>query len=350
MLDGLRGWAVLGVMLHHYWPAATFRQSVAGISMQAFFVMSGFLITGQLLRNRVGIERGTDRPWTVVGQFFWRRFLRLTPVFYAVLLVMWLIGVEEVRYSFWWHVLYASNIYVVQIQDWPLWVSHFWSLAVEQQFYLVWPLLILFVPRVALLPTLLLAFAAGPLYRYIGAANDVTWLTIYVMPFGYLDSLAIGGLLAFFGQNAPGHERAQTRLVTMCGWLGTIGVTTSVVQTLFAYPMPYLAIWNVVEQLLWALWMAWLVDRGWRNRGGVVMRTLLTSRAILAVGSVSYGMYILHPLMPGALNFVLRTLALGRLREGGALFFVGGVATIGLASLSWRWFEQPINRLARKGG
>ena len=153
-LDALRAVAVLGVMLHHYWPEAekALGLSTGFLGVQLFFVLSGFLITGILLRARDRVQLGQSSTAHGIGQFYVRRVLRIFPLFYAMLAIAWLAGLPEVRDSLPWHLMYASNVYMVRIQDWHGSVSHLWSLAVEEQFYLVWPFVIFFMPRRWLLP------------------------------------------------------------------------------------------------------------------------------------------------------------------------------------------------------
>ena len=153
-LDSLRTIAVFGVMLHHFWPEAEIRAGLTFgfLGVQLFFVLSGFLITGILLRGREVAHRTQQSARKSFGLFYARRFLRIFPLFYATLAVAWWVGLPEVRDSVFWHLAYASNIYFVHIGDWHGSISHLWSLAVEEQFYLVWPFIILLTPRRFLLP------------------------------------------------------------------------------------------------------------------------------------------------------------------------------------------------------
>ena len=128
--------------------------------VQLFFVLSGFLITGILLRCRGDEDAGGKI--SRMRQFYVRRFLRIFPLFYAVLFAAALLNIRPVRETLLWHVSYLSNLQMALAGGWSGPVSHFWSLAVEEQFYLLWPCLILFLPRKYLLWAILIAIATAP--------------------------------------------------------------------------------------------------------------------------------------------------------------------------------------------
>ena len=91
---------------------------------------------------------------TVFGRFYARRVLRIFPLFYGTLAVLVVIGISEVRDSWIWHVSYLSNVHFAMLGWFPRHISHLWSLAVEEQFYLVWPFVIVLTPARLLLPAL----------------------------------------------------------------------------------------------------------------------------------------------------------------------------------------------------
>jgi peptidoglycan/LPS O-acetylase OafA/YrhL len=145
-LDGLRAVAVGAVMLQHFWlGAGLFDFGAMGVRL--FFVLSGFLITGILLKSRELLDSGEQRPSFALGRFYIRRFLRIFPLYYAVLLAAWLLRLWGTRGEMGWHLAYLTNVDLFLRGRWWGDISHFWSLAVEEQFYLVWPLVILLAPR-----------------------------------------------------------------------------------------------------------------------------------------------------------------------------------------------------------
>src|SRR3954465_6789682 len=95
-LDSLRTFAVFAVMVHHFWPEATFNLPLGFVGVQLFFVLSGFLITGILWPAREAVQGGQWSARTVFGRFYARRFLRIFPLFYGTLAVLWALDVGEV--------------------------------------------------------------------------------------------------------------------------------------------------------------------------------------------------------------------------------------------------------------
>ena len=188
-LDGVRALAVFAVIASHWTTYHPFWFN-GTVGVQLFFVISGFLITGILLdaRERAARERVTRR--SVLWRFYARRFLRIFPLFYGTLLVTYVAGFQAVRSTIAWHVAYLSNALFASRGAWLGEVSHFWSLAVEEQFYLVWPVVLLACRRRLVLPLLIVAVASAPVFRLVGDAalhwNDVQ-LTVW--PTASLDAL-----------------------------------------------------------------------------------------------------------------------------------------------------------------
>lgn len=130
-LDGLRAVAVVAVAYSHWLPA--WQAGVPfGAGVHLFFVLSGFLITRILLALRAAPRRGP-----AVARFYARRAVRLFPAFYLVLGLAWLADVPLVRDTWTWHAAYLSNVRIAGEARWLGHVSHFWSLAVEEQFYVL---------------------------------------------------------------------------------------------------------------------------------------------------------------------------------------------------------------------
>src|SRR6266849_732607 len=158
-LDGIRTLAVSAVFLQHF----VGFQNLPGIlgvipwgqlGVKLFFVLSGFLITGVLLRSRDAVEQAGVSNWFAARQFYVRRFLRIFPLYYFVIAICVLLNIPPVREILVWLLTYTLNIYASLRGQWgnlDLYVAHFWSLAVEEQFYIVWPWFLLFAPRKRLL-------------------------------------------------------------------------------------------------------------------------------------------------------------------------------------------------------
>jgi peptidoglycan/LPS O-acetylase OafA/YrhL len=343
-LDGLRALAVTGVMVHHFLPGLTGSLDLGLIGVKLFFVLSGFLITGILLTGRRYVEEGWQTRRRTLHQFYWRRFLRIFPLFYLCLLVMWLLGVTDVREGLYWHLSYLSNFYFAQLGWLPAGTAHLWSLAVEEQFYLVWPALILLLPRRWLLPALLAVIAVGPLFRYLGTIAAMDGTTLYALPFGSLDSLGLGALIAYLDQGLSDRVAWRSTLKFLA-----LGVALPFFLGLMAFDLDgrLRALEYALLDFFMSLVFAWLIlgaKSGYQNRFG----KLLAWAPIVYIGRISYGLYVYHLFMPVILPDLPQWIAAGSAEYLPVISFLcyTGI-TVLVASLSWHLFEAPVNRLKR---
>jgi hypothetical protein len=146
-LDGIRAFAVVAVMFEHFGGEALNRFVPIGagaLGVNLFFTLSGFLITGLLLDAFTNNE-SKALAWR---DFYVRRLLRLTPILYLAVAILALLEVRAMGSTWQWHAFYVSNFLVAAGGD----KTVFWSLAVEEQFYMLWPFVIAFAPRRWLVP------------------------------------------------------------------------------------------------------------------------------------------------------------------------------------------------------
>ena len=360
-LDALRAFAVLGVLASHFCRGTPALAPAGHLGVRLFFVLSGFLITGILLRCRTLVDDGQDAGFTL-RRFYARRALRIAPLYYAVLLVTWLAGVPETRAALWWHVAYLSNAYFTLTGAWQGPLSHLWSLAVEEQFYLVWPALVLWVPRQRLRHAVIAVAAVGPLYRAVGELAGLPIMALWTMPFVALDAFGLGALLALHedesrvgvgaaGGSGPGDAQgARSRFPHWLWWATTMSLPALLwcLGGWTSRPAPLLWVMDHgLAELMWTAVFGALVlgaARGFRGWPGRV----LTWPPLAYVGRVSYGVYVIHLFVP---LFVPRALAAVGLEyptgEGLQFVYLTG-ASVALAALSWSLYERPINALKRR--
>jgi peptidoglycan/LPS O-acetylase OafA/YrhL len=329
-LDGLRAFAVLAVVWHHAHPGFDgiwlTRHGFLGVDL--FFVLSGLLITTLLLRER---ERfGT----TSLKNFYMRRALRIFPLYYAVLFVLAIyFGVaresaqaEAFMSELPWHAAYLSNWVEVHSM-----MSISWSLSAEEQFYLLWPPLLVWLglqKGLALLVAFLVVNQAVNfgLFDPILADLGVHYDELHMLQATFTPIL-LGVLLAAALHNNVWRRRLMTFAHTIAPWLLVV-----LLLLLMSWPgdvrgAPRLGIHVLMTMLLAAVvlqpqhrlvrWLEW--------------------RPLVWVGTVSYGVYLLHMI---GLDIARRALQ----RVGAAapemLFVVGLAVTLVLAGLSYRWFES----------
>lgn len=336
-LDGLRAVSVAAVAWSHWLPGWQFGLPL-GAGVHLFFVLSGFLITRILL----GLRAAPNRTLSV-GRFYIRRALRLFPAFYVVLAVAWAVDVPRAATTWPWHAGYLTNVFIAWQAAWQGHFSHFWSLAVEEQFYLVWPWLVVWTPARALPAVFALTVLAGPLARAMAHARGLTEPFWALVPAGSADSLGVGAVMAWAAW-APGTRAAASWLWPRAGALGAAGWLALAAPEWLGSPLPpALAVWR---QVLQALVFGWIVWRGVEGWGGATGR-VLGHPAVVAVGRISYGIYLVHPFAPLVLDAGLRdagllpSAAMGELARAAASWMV----TLGLATVLWHLVERPWHRL-----
>ncbi len=290
-IEGLRGVAVLLVVLYHV-GFAHFYGGFVGVDV--FFVISGFVITSRLLERR-----GEPRP---LLSFYAGRVRRLLPL--STLVVAVVLGVLVVRLGV-AVFRYGDQVRAAALYAWNLWASHrrviygaevgsspfehFWSLATEEQFYLLWPAIVLLVAgrrataRVRRLVVVTAGLAAASLIATLVLARSNPLAAFYLLPTRLWEILA-GALVALAG---PRLARLSAAVVAVCGWIGLGAVIVSANRLLAG---PLVISWRSTIPVLGA---ALLVGAtGPTARWGPAR--LLGLRPLVALGSISYALYLCH--------------------------------------------------------
>jgi peptidoglycan/LPS O-acetylase OafA/YrhL len=353
-LDGFRGVAILSVMLYHFTgsykganPLLRLWSGVAGagwMGVDLFFVLSGFLITGILY--------DTAHAEHKVKNFYARRALRIFPLFYAVLFGLLLL--TPVLHMHWRpeHLLYffyLSNIDHLLVPDFQLpsqWVNlgHLWSLAVEEQFYLLWPFVVWRVKnRTRLLRIILAVLVAGPILRALLLATGMDALEMSRLLVARADSLLFGGGVALLARG-PSPDRIPA------GKILIISVSLLGIFLYFAHGPEASSAWiATVGYSAIAMCSASLILLAQEGSNWV---TALFDRPLLRFfGRYSYGLYLFHGLyfvylrhLSGRLEHRMHSGLLTQL----FLAVFGFLLSIALAVLSYRFFEAPILSLKRR--
>ncbi len=382
-LDGMRGLAVLLVLMFHFaWTfpgddpalATSFVDKVAvqlhafmwsgWMGVDLFFVLSGYLITR-------GLVTDSKKPLSTRMKMFWmRRVLRIFPLYYAVVIVGTVVtlafGAQWIPGLPYW--LYMQNYVLAFDHEVMRWTAHFWSLAIEEQFYFVWPIVALTVPRRKLIPTILIlilitvGLRAGLTFKGANIGLFQQWFAdqpggveggiakfVYRATFTRADGLLLGAFVAVT-QREVRHPVAQVwrRLRkpifvgTALALLGLYAWATG----LNDYDRRVIGVGYVMLALLFASGVSLCADHVIGERA----RRFLSWGPLVSCGKVSYGMYIFHwPLVVLGVPYLMKW------QEGqptavqmaiSGAFVVSGIAFIWVvASLSFRFFESPFLKL-----
>jgi peptidoglycan/LPS O-acetylase OafA/YrhL len=364
-LDGLRGLAVLSVLLFHFVGFENARTASARVLVQIaatgwvgvdlFFALSGFLITGILLDTK-----GSPHFFR---NFYARRALRIFPLYYAVvlaaLLMVWQArggsgpALEAVWHRQAWLWFYAANIEDALQGRWVfntgrLWLDHFWSLAVEEQFYLVWPLVVFVLDRRRVALAAAVAIVAAPLVRIALAAHGTPPIIVYSLTVCRVDALAVGGLVAVLVRAPALAQRALRWLPGLFGIAGGMLVALIVRRHgLFWLDHPTQLVAYTSLALLGGSTLLFV-----SLRPGHALTRALEWRGLVFFGKYSYGLYIFHymlwPFLAKALPVARVSSALGS--ETLALLvraLVFTAVSLLLAVASYHGFERRFLALKR---
>jgi peptidoglycan/LPS O-acetylase OafA/YrhL len=339
-LDGVRAIAMMAICWDHWCPAGWPRVFPFEVFLFLFLVLTGYLITGSLLRERDRSEaRGGS--WKVAGlkSYQIRRGLRILAPYYAALALAWIVRAPDVIGSgLPWYLFHVSNFHIAQIGYWPAGTNHFWSLAVQQQFYLIWPMVIWFLPRKILVPAILVFTAIGPLSRMFHD-SFLPWFTWpQVLTWTCFDYFGIGALFALAVHRGMSLESPALRWVSVLSLACYIGIFGA-----HSLGWPTYGLRPLQQSLLAIAWCGFIAAVSVGFTG--LPQKILENPAIQRVGQLSYGLYLFHNLAPLVAGKLFWFLWDGSFENGlGAMVLIvlyAGIAW-GLTLASWRWIEQPL--------
>lgn len=343
-LDGLRAVAISLVLVGHFHSVgSTIPIPLAWLGVQLFFVLSGFLITKIMLFEKHKIDTRALKKSDAIKTFYIRRVLRLFPLYYLVLVLALLFDFQDIRELWVYIALYLTNVKMAITAGWVGEFSHLWSLAAEEQFYLLWPWLIIYLKPRHLPWILTLVILSGFVFRSIMVYTGQS-IFANLLLFGVTDALGGGALLAVVSNLSAENQlyarikAIYFRVLPIAGIAGFIGA-----MALFAsveWSSPSFSRWAA---LFTSFPFAWIV---WRSSCGFdgIFGRLLSSGPAIYLGKISYGVYIIHAFVPSILigiNINPEILPKGM----DAWFLVITATTIIMASVSWYVLERPANRL-----
>jgi peptidoglycan/LPS O-acetylase OafA/YrhL len=331
-LDGLRAVSISLVLIEHLSPWHGY--GLGGVGVTIFFVISGYLITSILLSYAANLS-----PKEAAAKFYWRRMLRLSPPYYLCIAVLAVLNKGGMRDTWLVNALYLSNVKVALDGDWNL-SSHFWSLAVEEQFYLFWFFVVVVIAHRYLVTIILLFIAVAPVYRGVMFAHTGSQFTGLLLP-GVMDSLAMGALLScavrFKLPQRAVLARVRMPLLAACLCLMVV-VQSRGDGAGDLLPNIFLrSLWNVFSLCLVAVGIDGAID--WRF-------DWLKGNAIRHFGKISYGLYVYHYFVPSFVNSPKITWLLHGFTGQPLRHFVllVGVSYL-VAEISWRVVERPMMKL-----
>lgn len=331
-LDAVRGIAVLMVLVHNTGrdPALHFgllaKDGWMGVDL--FFVLSGYLITSILLKTKGG--QGYFR------NFYARRCLRIWPLYFSVLLLMFVVipvlrpsaakAVFEPRSMPWWsYLIFLQNFLVPAITKATASLAVTWSLAVEEQFYLFWPLVVFLFTESQLRKIAIGIVCLSPVLRFYLVQRQVD---VYPNTFCRLDGLMAGALLALFLRPSMVSQDKHTGKA----WIGLFIAAPLALLTAGRAEWLVFSFTSIAAACF--VYLAMYSRQRW-------LQAVLRSRFLVYTGIISYAIYMLEKIPPD----MLQSLHLDK--SPWITFSVSAAVTYVAAVISWNVLEKPCLRLKR---
>lgn len=352
-LDTVRALAVIFVILSHWGPFFTPGSIANKIMTQVlpsgqfgvtlFFVLSGFLITNILLfeRNKSELEGGSKS--TIIKAFFVRRSLRIFPIYYITIITLFLLGHPYVREHLGYFLTYTGNMLpFMENKVNPL--IHTWSLSVEEQFYLIWPWVILFIPRRFLPHVFIGAMVIGLLSRYI--VMFPLHHSFPVLVINCMDAFGLGGLYAWVRQNRDKFAAFDTTYMYVLAALLFIGWRIARIDG-----TPFGIMYTRMLDIPISLGIIMFVLN---NKSEFIRKYILENRVLNYLGKISYGLYLYHyvlePIVQSYWQLYLASHPQlpAMFHSFGFAYFLNYASLLLLCWLSYNFVETPLLKLKKK--
>lgn len=309
------------------------------MALDFFFVVSGFLISYQLFELRDAAEQGQVKASRGVWNYMLRRALRIFPLYYLVMILATIFNEGEIKDAFIYNLTYTSNFYFIKAGHLVANFSHFWSLSVEEHFYLVWPLLVIISKRKHLIPLMILLILVSVGFRYYAfyAYQDERIQLIHTL--SCVDMFMCGAFLAYFylyykDRFTQFFGSVSTKIITLTG-MGLSYYLLIFVSGTLLYD------W-VFFRTVFGTALAGLIGLAVVGFKGPVGK-LLEHPWLIKGGKISYAIYLTHHFVPGLL-MEIEKLHLPRWVE----ISVYTAVTIGVSHLLYTYVEKPVRRLGQK--
>ncbi|MFZ1329918.1 MAG: acyltransferase [Chitinophagaceae bacterium] len=346
-LDGLRGLAILLVVVYHNFGFINVF-FFGGLGVDLFCVLSGFLITDILLK--------TLHQKDYLKKFYMRRVLRIFPLYYLCL-ILFLLIIPQLNIAFdikyytdnqVWLWTYLQNwLYIFKNPDQTNTLNHLWSLAVEEQFYLLWPLVILVIrkPKHLLLfiSLLLVAVLGLRLWIWTNQVADLAYFNLYT--FTRIDGICIGCMVALLLRINKGFLSRYTSLIVL--FFAALNFAFFFINRRYNFSFPYLALAGYTT---FAMMFGLLINEAVTGKTKLI-NFVFNISLLKFFGKISYGFYIFHWPVYILLGPYLFS-RVSKFASGSSLQFtvsvIATLAAVGISWLSYQYYEKRFLKLKDK--
>ncbi len=351
-LDTLRAFAVTVVLLGHWGVpdhlgtigARVFNGLIPNpkFGVDLFFVLSGFLITSILLKA----NEGGEKKMSILGNFIARRTLRIFPIYYVAIFTLVLLGNPFVRDHLSWFLTYTANVLFYRQQNWNNF-GHTWSLSVEEQFYLVWPWLMVFAPTRYLKYVFYLSVFIGLASTlYIAKIKLPTNMFGLLLTPTCMQAFGIGGLYAYYSRK----ESERRLYIKVINVLLPVALLCHFYWSFSADGGHFNYWYRIVDSVI----SIWLIHYTIVARPGWAKNNILENGILVKIGRVSYGVYLYHYDFPWVFSKVMNaiwgegsTVVVFLKQQFYLSFFIQLALLLILCIVSFECIEKPILKLKR---
>lgn len=346
-LDGLRAIAVIGVMIAHWLETKIqidlLKNIPYGSGVTLFFVLSGFLITKIIIGFKEKNKALGKSNFHSVKAFYVRRSLRIFPIYYLTIFLAFIYGIKGVSELWPWLVTYTTNIYMVLNGKYVGTFTHFWSLAVEEQFYLFWVFVVIYIPKKHLRKTILITIALSLLLLYYFKFHTQYWLA-EILVICSMHTLGIGALIAYYVKydNLKINNLNLSNIKTLLLFLFVFYVIVFIYRKPDDLYLLFKHFKNPILTLIYGIVVLIAIKDGFKG----IVKHILENKIMVYIGRISYGLYIYHLfMMPIYFRVIHKYFKIDASPIG--YFFIYLALNIVISSISWYLIEKPINNLKR---
>ena len=346
-LDGLRFFAIVSVMIGHWLQWQINRPFINGFpfgnGVTLFFVLSGFLISDILLKNKMRYVEVAIPKASIIKSFYMRRVLRIFPLYFVTILFLFFISYKNTREIFPWLATFTSNIYQSIKNAYVGDFNHFWSLAVEEQFYMFWPWIIILIPTKYSEKIIIGLITASFITKIIiYALYPDKWMANSYFTLSCMHALSIGALVSYWSI----YRKNIITAISEFKWVYTAVVVY--------FSLHYLAFYNKIvwytettDNVIFALMSGVIINYAAQNKFQGAFKMILENKFIVYSGKISYGLYVFHLFIPEFFwNYLSPRIGMGITNKytAAVVFYL---VTFVLAHISWKYMEGPINNLKK---
>jgi len=345
--DTIRAYAVILVIISHWGPDFSSKSALGFLKeilipngifgVFLFFVLSGFLITLILLHEKLKMNEG--KSLNIVKNFYIRRFLRIFPIYYLVILLCYLLNMAYVKPYLGYFVCYASNYIPLKFMyNSPL--AHTWSLSIEEQFYIIWPWIIIFIDlkylKYILIGTILLGSLAYLKVIYGGGENVLS----------YFSAFGFGALYAYMRLDKDRCARFENAFKII------FPILLFIAWQMRAYAgLPVCVMFSsILNELIGLALIMFMLN----NKYVWINKYIMENRVLNYLGKISYGLYLYHYAWGVYYDFYLKPQLMIHTNLPGFVtgfyfsYLIKSAGLLLISTLSYKYIEQPILRLKRK--